>query len=145
LSDFIRRLPSSGTYALTVPFAVDESMLVGSLGTLPFKRGFYVYVGSARPNLRQRIARHVVGRKRIRWHIDYITTRQGHGPVGVAVWRSASECSVASMLKKRSNGSVRGFGSSDCCCGSHLIYFATSGLLAEAISTASPDVVLLLR
>lgn len=134
------QLVDRGVYALTLLFNHDEMISVGSLGRLPFKKGSYVYVGSARANLRQRVARHVASTKRVRWHIDYLTVRREVTPAEVAAWRSRAECEVATILKRTSDGSVPHFGSSDCHCGSHLMYFVGCARRREAISAIAPDV-----
>jgi Uri superfamily endonuclease len=134
------QLLDSGVYALTLLISHDEAILVGSLGRLTFKKGCYVYVGSARVSLRSRVARHLAGSKRVRWHIDYLTVRRDVNPAALAAWRSMTECEVATMLKKTSDGSVAEFGSSDCRCGSHLIYFVNLTRGLEALSAAGPDV-----
>ncbi len=143
-SEELSQLLGSGVYALTLVFNHEEMIPVGSLGCLPFRKGCYVYVGSARANLRKRVARHVASTKTVRWHIDYLTARREVTPTSVVVWRSRTECEVATILKKTSDGSVPHFGSSDCRCGSHLIYFASSARRLEAICAISPDVSLAL-
>ncbi len=37
-----------------------------------FPCGFYIYVGSAQKNLKQRIERHIRREKKKHWHIDYL-------------------------------------------------------------------------
>ncbi|MGD9518201.1 MAG: DUF123 domain-containing protein [Armatimonadota bacterium] len=65
--------------------------------------------------------RHFRRRKRLRWHIDYLTHLQS--PRKVAVWALAkeSECVCALTLLARWGPGVVHFGSSDCNCASHLI------------------------
>jgi Uri superfamily endonuclease len=94
---------------------------IGRLGEFCFAAGCYVYTGSARRNLEQRIARHLRCEKRLRWHIDYLLAAPGVRITGVE--RSPDgECE----LNRRSAGTmpVPGFGASDCRqgCGSHLKY-----------------------
>ena len=40
------------------------------------EKGLYLYVGSAKKGLEQRLARHMKKRKNRFWHIDYITSRR---------------------------------------------------------------------
>lgn len=105
-------------------------MRVGSLGRIRFTRGYYAYVGSARRGMRSRVARHLAREKRKRWHIDWLTTQPGVVPVAmVSTERTGLECRMAALLASRANLSVKGFGCSDCQCGSHLYYFSNADAL----------------
>ena len=60
-------------------FRVNEELKlrIGSLGMKYLPKGYYAYIGSA--NIKRpfsRILRHYASRKRVKWHIDYITTTQ---------------------------------------------------------------------
>ena len=52
----------------------DLRIRVGSLGVIEFKKGYYIYVGSGQTNLEKRIQRHKKKIKKVKWHIDYLTT-----------------------------------------------------------------------
>jgi Uri superfamily endonuclease len=120
--------PSKGTYALVLRLECKEEITVGKLGTFIFPAGYYLYVGSALGpgGLEARLARHRRRDKKLRWHIDYLLE---HAQL-VEVWSAAStdkmECFWAQAARKLlgSEIPVPGFGSSDCCCSSHLIYLA---------------------
>jgi sugar fermentation stimulation protein A len=98
---------------------------VGSLGTIAFKQGWYVYAGSARKNLSQRINRHLRKvRKQRHWHVDYLTPCAGKlKALPILSYRNL-ECDLAADLEELGGKPVPGFGCSDCHCGSHLYYFA---------------------
>ncbi len=68
--------PQKGVYVLYLEIVQDSEFLVGSLGVVKLAKGTYLYIGSARGpgGLRARISRHFDKRKKIRWHIDYLTT-----------------------------------------------------------------------
>ena len=102
-----------------VPY--DLVLSVGELGTLELKAGYYAYVGSALGGLEGRVGRHLREEKKSRWHIDYLLTRARLVDVVVAEGEERKECSIAGELAKGLLG-VRGFGSSDCRCESHLFY-----------------------
>lgn len=115
-----------GTYALVLKMDRRSTITVGKLGTHYFPPGYYLYAGSALGGIRPRVRRHVRGGKRLHWHIDYLRKVSAV----VEVWYLASperlECrwyrAAAGM-----NGAqvpVAGFGSSECRCPSHLLYFA---------------------
>ena len=105
---------------------VDENVdvNVGALGKLTFEKGMYAYVGSAQANLEQRIKRHLGKEKRLFWHIDYLLSESSLE----VIWQIDSlerlECVWARAVTRFSDARilVRGFGSSDCNCPSHLIY-----------------------
>ncbi|MCD6421144.1 MAG: GIY-YIG nuclease family protein, partial [Thaumarchaeota archaeon] len=63
-----------GVYLLFLRVKRDLRMRVGSLGVIDFKEGLYVYVGSAQNNLEKRVRRHLSKEKKVRWHIDYLTS-----------------------------------------------------------------------
>ncbi|MFQ5934004.1 MAG: DUF123 domain-containing protein [Dehalococcoidia bacterium] len=98
---------------------------IGKLGTFSFPAGYYLYVGSAKGGLKPRLRRHLRKDKPLRWHIDYL---RREGDIEEIWWSSsdeAAECSWRRSASKLSEARVlvKGFGSSDCRCPSHLIYF----------------------
>lgn len=129
-----------GTYALLLKLDKQERITVGKLGTFDFPAGYYLYVGSALGpgGLRARLARHQRSSessaqsssgqtgKKLRWHIDYLLQRAQL----IEVWSVASEerleCKWGKLARELSGAQVpvRGFGSSDCRCPAHLIYFS---------------------
>lgn len=110
-----------GTYALLVHVPYDLAAGVGELGTLSFKAGYYAYIGSALGGLEARVKRHLREEKKLHWHVDYLLARARAVDVVLARTRTKKECAVAKELSKHF-ASVRGFGSSDCGCESHLFY-----------------------
>ena len=110
-----------GTYVLLVHVPYDLALTTGELGRVDFKTGYYAYVGSALRGLEARVGRHLREQKKIYWHIDHLLLRARAVDVIVAESGEQKECDVAGELAK-SLPSVRGFGSSDCNCPSHLFY-----------------------
>ncbi|MCX8165032.1 MAG: GIY-YIG nuclease family protein [Acidilobaceae archaeon] len=114
-----------GVYALLF-FLCDSSPRVGSLGTLRFSSGLYLYIGSARGQggVRARISRHLRKEKVLRWHIDYLTSLECSRPLFLAAAESPldAEERVASELENSLcfSPSYRGFGSSDKSSRTHL-------------------------
>jgi sugar fermentation stimulation protein A len=115
-----REARDEGSYM--VIFRVDEKMRlkVGELGEVLFRKGYYVYTGSARRNLTRRVQRHQGKRRKLFWHIDYLAQKATF--VRAAAVRSSAdlECDIASALAGIADWRVRGFGSSDCLCEGHL-------------------------
>lgn len=110
-----------GTYTLLVDIPGDVRIEVGMLGELDFKEGSYAYVGSALRNLESRIDRHYREEKNLHWHIDYLLLRGNIERVVYGEGEDRKECAVAENLSETLE-SIKGFGSSDCGCGSHLFY-----------------------
>ncbi len=92
---------------------------IGKRGTFAFPTGYYIYVGSARKNLEQRVARHLRTRKKQFWHIDYLLPYVDVKAVWVSSW---SEQRVAALLARDFESPVKKFGASDTKSASHLFY-----------------------
>lgn len=117
-----------GTYALILKSKVDQQVRIGSLGLLSVRPGFFVYVGSAfgPGGLAARVSRHQRPEKTRRSHIDYLRTATEL----ITVWYTwddrRRECQWADVLRQIDSAVLPmfGFGSSDCSCSSHMVYFA---------------------
>lgn len=118
---------SPGTYILVIALPHKCTFEVGSLGKVPFERGYYLYVGSALAGLQSRLQRHMRARKRLHWHIDYLL-EQGHIR---EIWYHQDpkrhECTWADVLQRMADivPSKVPFGASDCDCRTHLFYSKT--------------------
>jgi len=112
----------AGVYQLRIRLRKPVTADVGALGRSRFSAGWYVYTGSARSGLRQRIDRHLRREKRKHWHIDYLLSVADGAEAFVLPSLGVSECDLHQRL---CGGEVPivGFGSSDCRCRSHLAYF----------------------
>lgn len=107
------------TYQLTFSLRSDRALTVGKLGTFQFLAGDYIYTGSAKQNMKQRLERHLKKTKPLRWHIDYLLTLDESIVKRIELF-TESECRVNACTK--GNTIVHGFGASDCRshCKSHL-------------------------
>jgi len=113
-----------GSYLLILNLERSRKIDVGKLGKVLFRKGFYVYVGSAMANLSKRMERHRHLRKRHHWHIDELrAVAEFHSVLAI---RSSQrlECEVAKGMSEIAEWSVPRFGSTDCSCDTHL--FGTS-------------------
>ena len=109
-----------GSYVLLLGLPQGENIEVGSLGSISFPQASYAYVGSAMNGLEGRINHHLkVKKKRLHWHIDYLGERATILEAVLFPGQKRIECLLASDLS-RYFSSIPGFGSSDCCCSSHL-------------------------
>jgi sugar fermentation stimulation protein A len=120
-----------GNYLILLELSQRAEAAIGSLGTISFEPGWYVYAGSAQKNLSQRINRHLRKiRKQKHWHLDYLTPyAERIKALPIFSYRNL-ECALAGELRKLGGRPVAGFGSSDCGCKkiyrdpSHLYYFS---------------------
>jgi Uri superfamily endonuclease len=117
----------TGTYILLLESEREMMIEVGKHGIYIFLPGYYAYVGSAfgPGGLKSRIGRHLKKIKKNRWHIDYLRTYLEPYEVWYTYHKEKQECTCLWLLCTM-NGSdypCKGFGSSDCACPSHLVYF----------------------
>ena len=104
----------------------ESRIPIGRKGVLKARPGFYLYVGSAHGpgGLKARVGHHLGAASRPRWHVDHLRRIL---PVE-AVWFAADprrlEHAWARVLDEMEETSspMRGFGSSDCRCTSHLFF-----------------------
>lgn len=122
-----------GTYCLIINCRGTERR-IGSLGTVRFPPGFYVYVGSGFSSLEARIKRHLSSEKRRRWHIDHFLDGADVECVLCTTDKRRLECAVSEKLHGKK--SVRGFGCSDCKCKSHLHHFKNKNDATESVKRA---------
>ncbi len=105
------------SYVLVINLPKGVSTNIRSLGTVTFKPGTYIYIGSANvKNPLARVLRHFKKNKKIKWHIDYLTTAPEvriitaivcYGLTEEAIYNIISHLVFASAVAKR-------FGSTDC-------------------------------
>ncbi|HHT28554.1 MAG TPA: GIY-YIG nuclease family protein [Firmicutes bacterium] len=114
-----------GVYLLWLWLPDPQTIQVGALGSHHFSVGYYAYVGSAQNGLLHRLRRHGKQTKPLRWHIDYLRVHAELTTVHAAPVGPEWECRLAAALRRQPNATVPvpGFGSSDCRCVSHLVYF----------------------
>lgn len=151
-----------GFYMLIIHLPASARIAVGALGEFLFKKGYYIYVGSAQGGLEQRVSRHLRPDKPLRWHIDYLleharvvdtlmfdTTgvrdeqdlrRRLLGMLGGDsrdLKKLPTECLLARSVAAQHGASApaAGFGSSDCKCDTHLFYLPDPGMLQFTNST----------
>ncbi len=113
-----------GIYTLVLHLAVDQDLVVGSLGMVHFEAGYYAYTGSARgPGGLSRVNRHLSvmeGRNSTRrWHIDSLLPSSTLVEVVSTKTEEDLECPIARKIGERLPA-VERFGCTDCRCPSHL-------------------------
>lgn len=119
--------PCPGTYLLRFDLAEPCRLAVGRLGTVELRPGVHYYAGSALGpgGVAARVRRHLVGSRRIHWHIDRLRAQRPvsevwycHGPV-----RLEHAWAAALLVLAAGEVAVPRFGASDCRCPSHLVRF----------------------
>ncbi|GEL07956.1 GIY-YIG nuclease family protein [Salisediminibacterium halotolerans] len=113
---------NSTLYVVWLYVSQEKQITIGKKGTFSFPKGHYLYIGSAKRGLSQRLQRHYRLNKKKRWHIDYFREN--------ASWRhswafqeASGECALQKYTADLLKGEypVPSLGSSDCCCPAHLI------------------------
>jgi len=114
-----------GIYHLIIYLPSDISIEIGKLGKYNFQAGYYVYTGSAMRGLEQRVARHLRSSKRLHWHVDYLLQYGQIVDVITHATKKRQECQFNRIVMSLPGCQilVKGFGSSDCNCISHLAFF----------------------
>ncbi|HLA26407.1 MAG TPA: DNA/RNA nuclease SfsA [Syntrophales bacterium] len=121
-----------GDYLLLLHLAADMSLEVGSLGTVDFPQGYYLYVGTAKRALTKRLARHLRKNKTINWHMDYLRPYADRCTAIPIRSRKPLEHALAKALLDMSDWSIPAFGSSDCRCPTHLFGMKKNPLHVQA-------------
>ncbi len=115
----------SGVYVLEIFLYKPKKIEIGAKSIYTFPPGYYYYCGSAQKNLQARLERHKSKQKNNHWHIDYLLEEAYLK--NYYTWQSGKkgECVLADYFQNNLKGRiiVKGFGSSDCKCISHLFYF----------------------
>ena len=115
-----------GTYLLLFELEETTSFDCGALGTIFLDRGWAGYAGSAfgGGGLAARLRRHLGGNGRSHWHVDYLRARARVAEIWFTRDPLRREHLWARVAGELDGGTVpvRGFGSSDCRCESHLVH-----------------------
>ena len=116
----------TGTYVLILHLEKQVKKNVGVLGVFPFRRGYYLYIGSAfgPGGLQARIDHHRHKAARPRWHIDYLRPWLNLIEIWYTYDPARREHQWVQILANTKGTSVPlvGFGSSDCRCKAHLFF-----------------------
>ena len=125
-----------GCYCLIINLEKNESIQIGKLGMIDFKKGYYVYIGSAMNSLESRLNRHFRDEKKLHWHVDYLLTNP-NCKLEDAIYNVSSKKVECDLSKQLSNSKcIEGFGCSDCDCKSHLYYFKSRKEAIEQVTNA---------
>lgn len=121
---------TKGIYLLIIKLKAKVLISAGVLPPITFRSGIYLYVGRAKNGLRGRLRRHLRKEKRPFWHIDSLLQKAKIEDVWIKP-DFFRECQIARKIKnilKNSIFPLKGFGSSDCHCPSHLLFMSQNKL-----------------
>ena len=124
-----------GCYCLIIDLENSSKIKIGKLGKIDFKKGNYVYVGSAMNYLESRIKRHLSSKKKLHWHIDYLLKKAEISDVIYNESTRKIECELSRYISSNAIG-IENFGCSDCNCESHLYYFKNRNEAIECVENA---------
>jgi Uri superfamily endonuclease len=131
-----------GTYSIVLQCRRPMRVRFGKLGFAKVEVGYYLYTGSAlgrgSVSLEGRLARHMRPSKKMRWHVDYLTSRPGcyfRGAVYLISKRHL-ECKINRSIQQNLNlePSLLHIGASDCGCDGHLLRVTEHSSEAELIN-----------
>lgn len=129
-----------GSYLLSIYLDRPKRLTIGRKGTFDFPAGHYLYCGSALNGLEARINRHLRADKKLHWHIDYLVAEARIAEVWWKEGGERLECAWSEAIATLGGEvAVRGFGSSDCRCPTHLYWLETREKLDRVLSAAFPD------
>jgi Uri superfamily endonuclease len=115
----------TGIYQLLIHLPESVYIQIGRRGKFRFPRGYYVYTGSAKNGLQGRVKRHLRKEKKHFWHMDYLLDHASVKDVFLFDHEIKDECCLSQETLARPGAELiaPGFGSSDCGCPSHLVFF----------------------
>ena len=102
-----------GTYVVVINVKKPLETIVGALGKKNFEPGIYVYVGSAMNSISKRVKRHMEKFKKLRWHLDYLTTRPEVEVIGAFAFYDEKIEEKVSLEFSKKYEFIEGFGASD--------------------------------
>ncbi len=116
-----REAKNSGIYLIEGFLDKNKNINIGKKENILFPKGWYLYVGSGKNCLKERIKRHFSQKKKNFWHMDFLS-KHLKNLKSFPIYSSRNfECKLAFEFYKIFK-IINGFGSSDCKCKSHLFY-----------------------
>jgi formylmethanofuran dehydrogenase subunit E len=106
-------------YILHMTLPRTTTIQIGKLGRHRLSRGHYYYVGSAKNNLHQRIARHRRKYKKRFWHIDHLLA---HATIRDVYTSDLDEDRLARVMESLCQVPIKKFGASDSYRDAHLFF-----------------------
>lgn len=116
-------LMDKGVYCLLMFLKRSQSIRINKRLSF-FPEGYYCYVGSALNSLEKRVMRHRSKNKKLHWHIDHFLKKSKIIRTYSIVTDKKLECWLSRKIRAQKGEVImKGFGSTDCKCETHLYYF----------------------
>ena len=119
----------------------DKTIQLGKLAHLNVQKGYYLYIGSAMGSggVISRLKHHCKISKKPHWHLDYLRAATEFHEAYALYSPERMECEWAGLMAQSEVASepLKGFGSSDCQCKTHLFYFSSQAKVAQAVREIS--------
>ncbi len=130
-----------GTYIVVLKSDQAKTIRIGKLAQLNIQKGYYAYIGSAfgPGGVIARLKHHYKVSHRPHWHLDYLRAETEFYEAYAEYSSEKKECEWASLISKSEMVSepLKGFGSSDCQCSTHLFYFTSYVKMVSVIQGIS--------
>ena len=129
----VRRL---NAYILFIKIKKKLQSKIGTLGLNEFPEGYYVYIGSGKKNLMDRIKRHLRMKKKKFWHIDYLLSNIDVAIIDIYI-TYLKEDEVVELMENQ-KGVIpfsEGFGSSDTENSTHLFRLKKESIITRIIDS----------
>ena len=122
------------TYVLFIRNDNKLPLRVGRALFCVFPPGEYIYIGSAKKNLKKRVLRHFSSDKKYHWHIDYFLAYTKIEKVYIG---KIEEKELVSYIFKTLNPEIPcpGFGASDSPCLTHLFLIKDEDLVIDFLKS----------
>jgi len=120
-----------GAYLLLFRLPRLDGVDVARLGRYDLPAGIYAYAGSALGGLEARVGRHLAGKGTRHWHIDYLLEHAVDRGAYILPSDRDIECELADQVAgiEGATRPIKGLGSSDCRCFSHLFHLTPTAVL----------------
>ena len=133
-----------GTYLIVLHLVKNRKCVIGKMGERSLEKGYYLYIGSALGSggMAARVKHHLRKTNNPHWHIDYIREIMQVNQLWLDEGKKRMEHRWAGKVRKLAEfrETLRGFGSSDCNCYSHLFYSSQRPITATLSKHLSPTI-----
>ncbi len=113
--EIIEKMPRSVKGAYVLEFLIKRPIVitVGKSGKFRLDPGWCYYIGSARNGLRGRLIRHITGKGRLWWHIDYLRRKIAPVRLWFVVADERLESRIVEIVATNAVPAIAGFGAGD--------------------------------
>lgn len=102
-----------GAYLILMKLINSKEIEIGKLGKIKFKKGYYIYVGSAMNSIKSRTGRYLRGIRKKKWHIDYFIEHTSLLYIVEIASDKRIEAALSNLIESFEGVPIRGFGNTD--------------------------------